>query len=165
MNIELTVQDLSIAENLQNARRNAYCAINFTMVEAYWNVGRMIVEEEQKGSERAEYGAFLIKNLSFRLTEEFSKGFTETNLKYFRQFYLTFPAAGISEIRHTLRVESLSVPSGLRRELSWSHYHLPIRVEKEKARIYYMNEAANQNWSTRALERQSIPYTMSALSV
>lgn len=58
----------SIAEILQNARRNAYRAVNFTMVEAYWNVGRMIVEEEQKGSERAEYGSFLIKNLSFQLT-------------------------------------------------------------------------------------------------
>src|SRR3990170_6667184 len=71
----------SIAEILRAARSNAYRAVNFTMVEAYWNVGRMIIEEEQQGKERAEYGAFLIRDLSFRLTEEFGKGFDERELR------------------------------------------------------------------------------------
>ncbi len=122
----------------------------------------MIVEEEQQGKERAEYGAFLIKNLSVRLTEEFGKGFTEPNLWNFRQFYFCFP------IWNALRSKSSSQNNGenisnadspeilyaLRRELTWTHYRLLMRVEKPEAREWYMNEAAEQNWSTRVLERQ-----------
>ena len=81
----------SIAEVLQNARRNAYRAVNFAMVEAYWHIGRMIVEEEQQGKARAEYGSALIQSLSLRLTMEFGKGFSEQSLRTFRQFYLCFP--------------------------------------------------------------------------
>ncbi len=133
----------SVADLLRTARGKAYRAVNTVMAEAYWNVGRMIVEEEQQGKERAEYGAFIIRNLSFRLTEEFGKGYTETNLRYFRQFYLTFPAARSSEIHHALRDE-----------LTWTHYRLLMRVEKPEARAWYLNEAADQNWNTRVLERQ-----------
>lgn len=133
----------SIAGILRAARANAYRAVNFAMVEAYWNVGRMIVEEEQRGQERAEYGAALLRNLSIRLTQEFGKGFTETNLKYFRQFYLVFPAQTASGIRHTLCDQ-----------LTWSHYRLLMRVEKPDARAWYLKEAADQNWAVRALERQ-----------
>ena len=150
----------SVAEVLRVARSNVYRAVNFAMVEAYWHVGRMIVEEEQQGKERAEYGAFLIKNLSINLTEEFGKGFTEPNLWNFRQFYLCFPNW------HTLCAESkadkkdsdgASCPEilyALRRELTWTHYRLLMRVEKPEARAWYLNEAADQNWSTRTLERQ-----------
>ncbi len=81
----------SIAKVLRTARVRAYRVVNFTMVEAYWNVGRMIVEEEQKGKKRAEYGTFLIKNLAVQLTAEFGNGFTERNLLNFRQFFLCFP--------------------------------------------------------------------------
>lgn len=133
----------SVAETLRTARANAYRAVNLAMVEAYWNIGRMIVAEEQQGKKRAEYGAFLIRDLSSRLMEEFGKGFTETNLRYFRQFYMTFPAATLAEIRHALRDE-----------LTWTHYRLLLRVEKSDARAWYMNEAAEENWSVRALERQ-----------
>jgi predicted nuclease of restriction endonuclease-like (RecB) superfamily len=148
----------SIAEILQNARRNTYHAINFTMVEAYWNVGRMIVEEEQKGKATASYGEALIRNLSARLTIDFGKGFNISNVFAFRQFYLSFSkfrtVRGISA-NDVLGVENpRSTPSILRRELSWSHYRLLIRIEKEKVREWYMSEAAEQNWSTRALERQ-----------
>jgi len=80
----------SIKEVLTNAREKAYKAVNFAMVEAYWNVGKLIVEA-QDGNERAEYGDYLIKSLSKELKVEFGKGFTVTNLKYMRQFYLTFP--------------------------------------------------------------------------
>jgi predicted nuclease of restriction endonuclease-like (RecB) superfamily len=127
----------SVSKILHAARSKAYRAVNFAMVEAYWNIGRMIVEEEQEGRERAEYGQILIKNLSLRLTDEFGKGFSEQSLRNFRQFYLDFP------IRSTLRSE-----------LTWSHYKCIIRVEMPKAREWYMDETAGQNWSTRALERQ-----------
>jgi len=134
----------SIAGVLRAARSNAYRAVNFVMVEAYWNIGRMIVEEEQQGKGRAEYGAALIKNLSLRLTEEFGKGFTERNLWHIRQFYLVFPPDGPENPKlHTLCAQ-----------LTWSHYRLLMRLEKPEARQWYMTEAASHNWSVRALGRQ-----------
>ena len=127
----------SVAEVLHNARASAYRAVNFVMVEAYWNIGRMIVEEEQQGKERADYGAFIVRNLSIRLTVEFGKGFAEQSLRNMRQFFLSIP-----------------IRSALRSELTWTHYKALIRVERPEARSWYLNEAADQNWSTRALERQ-----------
>lgn len=127
----------SIATILRAARTSAYRAINFTMVEAYWNVGRTIVEDEQRGQDRAKYGDAVLKNLSDRLTAEFGPGFSEQSLRNMRQFYQHFP-----------------IRSALRSELSWSHYKALIRVENDAARGYYITEAATQNWSTRALERQ-----------
>ena len=85
------IQD--IRQMLRQARQQAYSAVNSAMVEAYWNIGRRIVEEEQKGRERAEYGEGLIKELSRQLTGEFGKGFSAANLRNFRQFYLIFPDA------------------------------------------------------------------------
>jgi predicted nuclease of restriction endonuclease-like (RecB) superfamily len=128
-----------IRQMLQQARQQAYTAINSAMVEAYWNIGRRIVEEEQQGSQRAEYGEGLIKALSTQLTSEFGKGFSVANLENFRKFYLTFPNDEKSY--------------ALRRELSWTHYRLIMRVENATAREYYLAEAAAQNWSTRQLER------------
>src|SRR5438128_2727801 len=124
-----------ICQMLQQARQQAYSAINSAMVEAYWNIGRRIVEEEQQGSQRAEYGEGLIKALSRQLTGEFGKGFSVANLKNFRQFYLTFPSNKKSY--------------ALRRELTWTHYRLIMRVEGPTAREYYLQEAAAQGWSTR----------------
>jgi hypothetical protein len=134
----------SVAEVLQAARANAYRAVNVAMVEAYWHVGRMIVEEEQKGQERAEYGAALIRNLSIRLTKEFGKGFTEGNLWNFRQFFFVFPKQSAEN----------GILDALRRELTWTHYRHLMRVESPTARAWYMQEAADQNWSTRTLQRQ-----------
>ena len=121
---------------LDAARRRAYAAVNFAMVEAYWEIGRSIVEQ-QGGSERAEYGEALLRELSRRLTEDFGKGFDERNLRFMRQFYLAFP------IRNALRTE-----------LSWTHYRRLSRVADPEARMWYMNECAKSNWSTRQLERQ-----------
>ena len=115
---------------LAQARQKAYAAVNFAMVEAYWEIGRRIVEEEQQGKDRAEYGAALIKELSKQLTGEFGKGFTIANLKNFRLFYLTFP-----DFQKSYAVRSL---------LSWSHYRLIMRVEGEPAREYYIREAADR---------------------
>lgn len=131
----------AIASVLRAARKNAFRTVNIIMVESYWNAGRMIVEEEQQGRKRAGYGEALIQALSERLTAEFGKGFSAANLRNFRQFYLFFPSP--KAIRYALRSE-----------LSWTHYRLLIRVEKPEARTWYMNEAADQNWSTRILERQ-----------
>jgi predicted nuclease of restriction endonuclease-like (RecB) superfamily len=113
------------------------------MVEAYWNVGRTIVEDEQRGEGRAEYGAALLKKLAIRLTNEFGSGFTETNLKNFRHFYRTFPPQGASNIGHTLCDQ-----------LSWSHYRLLMRVGSADAREWYLKESIDRKWSVRALQRQ-----------
>jgi hypothetical protein len=136
-------------------RQKAYNTINFIMVETYWIVGKRIVKEEQSGNEKADYGSFLIKELSKQLSGEFGKGFSEANLRNFRQFYQTFPS---QEIRYAVRSgleENIKavIPSGLRKELTWTHYRLLMRVENINARHYYLNEAANQSWSTRVLER------------
>ncbi len=127
----------NIKNILQSARENAYKQVNFIMVEAYWNIGKQIVEEEQNGKERAEYGKSLIADLSKRLTSEFGRGFSKRNLWNMRQFYLVFP-----------KVQTLSA------QLTWSHYQLLLRIENSAAREWYMNEAIAANWSVRALERQ-----------
>ncbi len=121
---------------LEKARNNAYKAINFAMVEAYWNVGKKIVEA-QGGKESAEYGTAMIENLSVKLPGKFGKGFTVSNIKYMRQFYLYFP------IRHALRDE-----------LSWTHYRLIMKKNSEVIRNFYIDECIKENWSTRQLERQ-----------
>ncbi|MCL2247553.1 MAG: PDDEXK nuclease domain-containing protein [Lentimicrobiaceae bacterium] len=125
-----------IKEILIAAREKAYFAVNFAMVEAYWLIGKQIVES-QDGNERAEYGTQLLKYLSEQLTHDFGKGFTVTNLTYMRQFYNTFP------IRHALRDK-----------LAWTHYRLIMKVPDENARDFYIDECIKSNWSTRQLERQ-----------
>jgi len=131
---------------LENARTQAYKAINSAMVQAYWNIGRLIVEQEQNGEAKSKYGQALIKELSKRLTHDFGKGFTVTNLNYMRQFYLSFP------IDHALRDQSDM--NALRPELSWTHYRLLLKVENPRARNFYVQECIESNWSTRQLERQ-----------
>ncbi len=106
------------------------------MIEAYWNIGKKIIEK-QGGKDKAEYGLGLIKELSTQMTKDFGKGFTVTNIKYMRQFYLTFPNG-----------------HALRGELSWTHYRSLMRVENEKARNFYLEEAIKSAWSTRQLDRQ-----------
>jgi len=125
-----------IKEILTAARNKVYSAANFAMVEAYWHIGKNIVEK-QGGEMRAEYGAQLIKALSEQMTADFGKGFTVANLKNMRQFYLTFQNS-----------------YALRSELSWTHYRLLMRVENETARQFYMDECVKSAWSTRQLERQ-----------
>ena len=134
---------------LDKARSESLRTVNFVMVQAYWNIGRIIVEEEQKGKKRADYGKGLLQEISNRLTVDYGEGFTVTNLKYMRQFYTSFP------IGHALRGE-----------LTWTHYRLLLKVDKQEAREFYMQEAVNSNWSTRELERQinSLLYERLALS-
>ncbi len=106
------------------------------MVLAYWQIGKMIVDK-QGGEARAKYGDGLIKELSIKMTKDFGKGFTESNIRYMRAFYILFPN------RHTLCAE-----------LSWSHYRLLISLDDENARNFYIKEAINGNWSVRQLQRE-----------
>lgn len=125
-----------IKDILTRAKQTAVNAVNSAMVFAYWEIGKRIVEEEQKGEERAAYGKKLLNSLAKSLSSDFGKNFDARELRRIRQFYLCFP------IRDTVRPE-----------LSWSHYRLLIRIEKEDVRSFYMNEAIEQHWSTRKLDR------------
>lgn len=125
-----------VTQILENARNTVYKTANSEMVHAYWNIGREIVEEEQKGEDRATYGKEIIKQLSVKLSSQ-DKNMSERNLWYMRQFYGLWPNV-----------------NALRSELSWTHYRLLLKVETENARLFYLNEAIEANWSTRTLERQ-----------
>lgn len=126
-----------IRQIIDSARGRIAATIDFEMVQAYWLVGREIVEEEQKGRRRALYGAGLLASLAVKLTQCYGRGFDETNLRNIRQFYLCFP------IRDALRLE-----------LSWTHYRLLMRLNHRNARSFYELECAKNRWSTRELERQ-----------
>lgn len=107
------------------------------MVQAYWTIGKLIVEHEQNGEKRAEYGKGVLESLAARLTREFGRGYDASNLRYMRLFFQNFP-----------------IRDALRHELQWTHYRLLVKVKDETARMWYMNEAANETWSTRQLDRQ-----------
>jgi len=122
---------------IQHARQQALRAVDIVQVRTCWQVGRHIVRFEQKGADRAQYGAKLLSRLADRLTHEFGKGFDVSNLRYMRLFYQAFPNC-----------------DALRHELSWTHYRILLRVDHPMARKWYMLEAAKEHWGTRALERQ-----------
>lgn len=126
-----------ITELLNSARTKSYRIVNSIMVETYWKIGQRIVEEEQGGNSRAEYGVRLIENLSRYLTDTFGKGFSEANLQNMRKFYLAFP----------------EFPTQCVGNLAWSNIRKIIRIDNPKERDYYLSEAASQNWSYRQLER------------
>ena len=123
---------------LEEARAFSKRAVNSAMVQAYWLVGQAIVEEEQRGKKRADYGERLVEMLSERLTAKYRRGFDKSNLWHMRKFYQTFP----------------NFLDAVRRELSWTHYRLLLKVENPDARAFYESEAAAGVWSTRQLERQ-----------
>lgn len=126
----------SVKEVLEQARKRIYRNVQSEMVLAYWQIGKMIVEK-QGGDSRAKYGEGLIQELSIQMTKDFGEGFTISNLKYMRQFYMVFPKS------HTLCGQ-----------LSWSHYRLLLSLDDENARNFYIREAVNANWSVRQLQRE-----------
>lgn len=126
-----------IAQIIEQARGQVRQAVNSAMVHSYWHIGEMIVEHEQQGASRAEYGTQQLQVLSTQLTERLGKGFDVRNLRNMRAFYQTFP------IRNALRTE-----------LSWTHYRSLLRIDNYSARQWYLQEAISQNWSARALDRQ-----------
>ena len=127
----------NIRDIINQARSQVKQVINSAMVLAYWEIGRLIVEDEQDGQKRAQYGQKQLKEISEQLSLEYGKGFDITNLRNMRRFYLAFP-----------KRETLSL------ELSWSHYNRLARIENSSAREWYTQEASQQNWSVRALDRQ-----------
>ena len=127
----------SVRKVIEQARGFVSVAANTAIVRQNWEIGRLIVEDEQGGKRKAEYGKAQIAGLAERLTVEYGNGYTATNLKYMRQFYLAFP------LGHALRDE-----------LSWTHYRILMRVTDAKARDWYMNECVACGWGTRELDRQ-----------
>jgi predicted nuclease of restriction endonuclease-like (RecB) superfamily len=125
---------------LQQARQQAKRSVNQVMVQAYWQVGRLIVEHEQGGADRAAYGAKTLQALADKLLSEFGKGFSVGNLRNFRQFFLTIKEPEIHDL-----------PSS---ELSWTHFRMLMRVQDPAARKWYAHEAVSQTWSVAALDRQ-----------
>lgn len=156
----------SLKQIVRAARSMAYAAIDYAQIQANWLIGQRVVEQMQKGKERAEYGAHIIKIASVALTEEFGSGYSETNIRNFRAFYLTFSNLQIQQtpsaesqtsIQQTLsaKLENANTQIGqtLPARLSWSHYERLMRVESETARNWYMHEASEQMWSVRTLNR------------
>jgi predicted nuclease of restriction endonuclease-like (RecB) superfamily len=154
---------------LASARASAYHAVNTVMVQAYWQIGRLIVEHEQGGRKRAAYGEAVLDSLAKRLSVEFGRGYDVRNVRYMRQFYLAFPdhrtLVADQQIRNAVRSESLVRPkrNAVRSEsaqptwlpaLSWTHYRLLLSIDDPSARAWYLHEATEQHWSTRQLERQ-----------
>ena len=124
---------------LQTARNSAYKSVNSIMSKAYWEIGERIVQQEQKGTGRAKYGDYIIRNLSKELSGEFGTGFSIANLKNCRQFYRTFPKDSIGYTACS--------------QLSWSHLRSIMRLDSEEERNYYIQEAIKESWSVKLLER------------
>ncbi|MFN8254567.1 MAG: PDDEXK nuclease domain-containing protein [Bacteroidales bacterium] len=160
---------IKIAELLKSARQNVVRAVNQTMVYTYYEIGRMIVEEEQHGKERAEYGKQVLKDLSAKLSAEFGKGFSVQNLENMRKFYLLYSLEEKSQsaLRNSEKSQSLirisEIPNNT---LSWTHYLVLIRIENPDERSFYEIESLKNNWSVRELKRQfdSALYERLALS-
>jgi len=147
-----------IKQIIADARNKAYSAINFAMVEANWLLGKRLVDEEQNGKERADYGTYLIKLASQELSNTFGKGFSTTNLKNYKRFYLLYSHWNIGQAStdQSDTEKGQAVPDQLQNKLqllSWTHYERLIRIENQEEREWYAKEAVAQNWSTRTLDR------------
>jgi len=143
-----------IVNLLKEARKGVVQTVNKTMVYTYFEIGRMIVEEEQKGKERAAYGKQILKGLSEKLRLEFGKGFSVTNLKQMRQFYLSY-SIGQTLSDEFEKSETVSLNFNTPDfQLSWSHYLFLTKIDNINERKFYEIEAINNNWSVRELQRQ-----------
>ena len=151
-----------ISELLSEARKFVAKSVNQTIVLTYFEVGRLIVENEQQGKERAKYGKAVLKELSHKLSQEFGKGYSVYNLERMRKFYLTYNSKlqklenSASAVRNSENQKSASLMRKLESpfKLSWTHYLQLIKIENSEERSFYEIEAVNNNWSVRELERQ-----------
>ena len=136
---DITLQGFvnEIKSIINTARTNAVRSVDFCRVQMYWAIGQRIVEKEQQGKERAEYGKFLIKSLAKEIEPEYGSGFGERQLNFCRQFYKTYP-----------------IVNALRSQLNWSQYRMLIQIPDPDKREYYELEAVNEGWTGRQLERQ-----------
>ena len=144
----------SISQILDKARKHAKTAVNLSMVYAYYEIGKMIVEEEQQGENRAAYGKQLLKKLSEYLTEQFGRGYSVGNLKNIRQFYKVYSSDQIGETLFSQFKNLPSVDTGRKFFLSWSHYLMLMRMKNADERHFYEIEAAKNDWSLTELKRQ-----------
>lgn len=137
----MEIQNNSIYQSIKDiislSRQRVYRMANSALLDTYWQIGKIIVEDEQQGNTKAEYGKATLKNLAQQLTLEFGKGFDERNLNNMRAFYQSFP-----------------IWNALRTELSWTHYRLLSRLDSEQKRKYYLTESLASNWNSRELQRQ-----------
>lgn len=143
-----------VSDVLVQAQKNAKTAVNLAMVYAYYEIGRMIVEEEQHGKNRAAYGKQLLKELSAYLTGTFGKGFSTTNLKQMRQFYLAYANDSISQTLSDQFETLPTVSAGRKFFLSWSHYLKLMRIDNIDERHFYEIESVKNDWSLSELKRQ-----------
>ena len=145
-----------IAALIENAKQHVVTVVNSTMTVTYYEIGRMIVEHEQKGEQRAAYGKGVLKELSKNLTNRFGRGFSVDNLENMRRFYITYSNEVISETASRIfeppptNLQTLSAQF----TLSWSHYLFLMRITNDKERKFYENEATSERWSLRELKRQ-----------
>ncbi len=164
-----------IIDLLQAARTKIVLVVNQTMVLTYFEIGRIIIEEEQKGKNRAEYGKKLLKGLSTKLTKDFGRGYSVDNLENMRRFYVIYSKSetmsrisseNISEIMSRKSEKAMHQTASAIFSLSWSHYLILMRIENEEERKFYEIEATKNNWSVRELQRQydSALYTRLVLS-
>lgn len=175
-----------VVELLQNARQQVLRTVNSTMTITYFEIGRIIVEEEQNGKNRAEYGKQLLKGLSEKLTREFGKGFSIRNLEFIRKFYLTYSSETLTQIsknqntssfEENLKIEKTKSVISFSEQpisksmisffkLTWTHYIFLMRIDDENERRFYEIESEKYNWSVRELKRQydSALYTRLSLS-
>ena len=137
MNLNNTTLIESVKELILNARLRVFRMANSALLETYWQIGKLIIEDEQDGNSKAKYGKATLKNLSEALTLEFGKGYDERNLNNMRAFYISFP-----------------IWNALRTELSWTHYRLLSRLDNKVKRDYYLQESVVSNWNSRELQRQ-----------
>ena len=144
----------NVSEILAQARKNAKTAVNLAMVYAYYEIGRMIVEEEQHGQNRAAYGKQILQELSNYLSEKFGKGFSTTNLKQMRQFYMVYSQDQISQTLSDQFKNLPAVSTGRKFYLSWSHYLKLMRIDNIDERHFYEIESVKNDWSLAELKRQ-----------
>jgi predicted nuclease of restriction endonuclease-like (RecB) superfamily len=156
---------LKIAELIELARKKVATTVNLAMVHTYFEVGKMIVEDEQQGKSKADYGKHLLKDLSKRLTEKFEKGYSEQNLRNMRQFFLVYStrvlpirqraSSELQSSENQLNTKNIAAKETLHPfKLSWSHYLILMRIKNADERSFYEIEALNQNWSEVYLKRQ-----------
>ena len=126
-----------VREIIASARQNATRSVDFCRVQMYWNIGKRILETEQEGKERAEYGSYLLKNLAKKLEPEYGTGFSYRQLQFCRQFYRMYPIA-----------------NALRSQFNWTQYRLLLAIPDDYKREYYELEAVNNAWTAREMERQ-----------
>ena len=148
-----------VLQLFQNAKKSVAAAVNTTMVYSYYEAGRIIVEEEQQGKNRAEYGKYILRQLSDKLTKELGRGFSYENLKLMRKFYMVYSKDSIGETAFTQSEQLPITREGRKFYLSWSHYLILMRITNEDERHFYEIESYRNGWNKIENEKQRVSIT------